>query len=202
MRTRSLIWLAWLALAACSDGSSTPTGGTIVVQNASTHAFDRVFVEPAGTTTLVTQRNATQVAPGATLVVSGLDAGNWDCLVYVNDQGTRFLAPFDAVPVAVGETIPLTVSDSDFLGRFEVTNAGTSDITGVYLALGGGSWGSNTLTTPGSTVTIAPGTALIPSWVFPAATYDLRCDFAGGGQSIGTVVIQSLQLTHVTCPFP
>ncbi len=201
MRTRSLIWLAWLALAACSGGSSTPTGGTIAVQNASTHAFDRVFVEPAGTTALVTQRNVGQVAPGATLVVSGLDAGNWDCLVYVYDQGTRFLAPFDAVPVAVGETIPLAVADSDFLGRFEVTNAGTVDITGFHVGFYGGSWGSNTLESP-TPATIAPGTALIPPWHFPAGTFDVRCVFADSTESIGTMILEPLVLTHVTCPFP
>ncbi len=201
MRTRSVIWLACVALAACSgSSSSSPPETAIAVHNASTHPFDRVFVEPSGTTTLVTPRNTAQVAPGATLVVSELAAGNWDCLVYVYDQGTRFLAPFDAVPLAAGETLPLNVSDADFYGRFQVANAGTFDITGVYLG-SGGSWGSNTLVTPGSSATIAPGTALIPSWHYPAGTYDMRCDFADGGQSIGTVVLQSLQLTFVTCPF-
>ena len=198
MRTRSVVWLACLALAACSDGGSStpPTTGTIAFHNASTHPFGRVFVEPSPATLLVTQRNAGDVAPGATLAVSGLEPGTWDCFVYVYDQGTRFLAPYDAVPIDAGETVALTVSDADFLSRIEVTNAATSDITGLFLGLQG-SWGSNMVSTP-----IAPGTALSPNWHLPAGSFDLRCDFADSTQSIGTIVLEPLVLARVTCPFP
>jgi hypothetical protein len=44
--------------------------------------------------------------------------------------------------------------------------------------------------------------SVIPPWHFPAGTYDLRCDFTGGAQSLGTIVLQPLQLARVTCPFP
>jgi len=190
---------AWRSRRAAAGGDpSSQSTGTIAIHNGSTHAFGRVYAEPSPATVFSTQRNAIPLEPGLTIAVSGLEAGAWDCLVIVYDQGTRFLAAADAVPVDAGETVPLTFSDADFYARFEVTNAGTFDITG--LALGSsGAWGSNLLdpATP-----IAPGTALIPPIHFSPGAIDLRCDFADGSSSSGPILLEPLVLTRVTCPFP
>ncbi len=192
MRTQPALWLACVLLAACGGGNdSTPAPGlcAIRISNLSTHAFARVYAGPNPVTVFRNPANDAAIAPGASFTFDGLAPGNWDVLVSLDVSGAVFSA-YRNVPLTAGETVVLSFADSDFNGRFTVTNGGTSDVTAVHV----GTFPDNVLDSP-----VAPAATVLPPWSFRPGAYSVRCDYSAGPSYTGDVLIASLVVTPFTC---
>ncbi len=189
-------------LAACLERSDAPggvpvLGGAIVFRNETTHAIDRISVDPSPAT-LFHARNSAPIAPGATFTVDGLDPGAWDWLASIDAPvpGAVFHDLGLGVSLVAGETVVVSLTDAEFRGLFQVTNGGAADVTAVTvyvtpsLPFDSSAW----LTAP-----LAPGASAVVPIGLHEGSYDVQCDFAGGGTFRATYAIQPITLTQVNC---
>jgi hypothetical protein len=191
MRTQPAFWLACVVFAACSGGKdSPPAPGAIRISNQSTHAFDRVYAGPSPVTVFQNPANDAPIAPGASFTFDGLAPGNWDVLASLTLSQVHFSAISHDVPLTAGETVVLSVADSDFSGRFTVTNSGPSDVTAVHVA----GLPDNVLEAP-----VASGLTVLPPYGFRPGTYSVRCDYLAGTPYTADVLSESLVVTAFTC---
>ncbi len=174
-----------------------PPGGTIVFRNETTHAIDRISVDPSPAA-VFHARNSAPIAPGATFAVEGLAPGAWDWLASIDAPvpGAVFHDLGLGVSLADGETVVVSLADAEFDGVFQVTNGGAADVTAVTvyvtpsMPLDSSQW----LTAP-----LAPGASAVVPIGLHAGSYDVQCDFAGGGTFRATYAIQPITLTQVSC---
>ena len=150
--------------------------GSLQIVNSTSRTISEVYFSPTTSTTWGNEQLSGTISSGSTWTLTDIPPDSYDLKVVFSDTsdltGSQVI-DYSAATITAGETVTITLTDSNITGSLEITNSSSKTITEVNVSpTTSSTWGVDQLSgtiSSGSTWTLTD---------IPPGNYDLRVTYS------------------------